>query len=231
MIMFLFAVVSAILVVTAALRLAPDDPDGMAPHLPTFAGGVFVLGSFLLLPWISFAFLDYFLGGPEIVADAAPKALGALLHLLGQESLNTLLGLFEKFGAVPGWLLPFVVAPFAGARHSVALLLGPIASTVSLVWLTVALIWKPGAGIRRSMGWLQFVFALAAWIILLLEIPLIDSMGTHGNFAAHFVVVASGARMTGWVWFAWVGLLLLVVGGLIEATGVFQQRGDASSTT
>ena len=226
MAIFLIAVASAVMVVVATLHLAPDDPNGMAPHLPTLAGGVFVLGSFMLLPWISFEFLDYFAGPAQIVANAAPVALSALLHLLGQETLVVLLGLLKKFGSVPGWLLPLVVAPMAGVRHSIALFLGPIVSTVSLVWLTAVLIGRPGAGIRRSMGWLQFVFALTAWIILLLEIPLIDSMGTQSNFAAHFFVVASGARMTGWVWFAWIGLLLLVIGGLLEATGMFQRKSD-----
>ena len=66
-------------------------------------------------------------------------------------------------------------------------------------------------------------FAALAWALLLLEIPRIDAIGSHPNFAAHFFVVVSGARMTGWVWFAWVGLLLLAIGGLLEARGVFHQ--------
>ena len=159
-----------------------------------------------------------------MIAEAAPKALGFLLHLLGQEGLVALLGLLEKFGSIPGWLLPFVVAPFAGIWHGAALLLGPIVSSISLVWLTVLLIMKPGARVRCLLGWLQVVFAMLAWVLLLLEMPTIDAIGSHGNFAAHFFAVASGARMTSWVWFAWAGLLLLVIGGLLEAGGVFHQH-------
>ena len=227
MITFLLAVISAIIVLVVTVRMAPDDPDGMAAHLPTLAGGVFFLASFVLLPWVSFAFLDYFIGGPEIVSDAIPKALGALMNLLGQEALSALFGLFEKFGAIPGWLLPFVVAPFAGIWHGAALLLGPIVSSISLVWLTVLLIMKPGARVRCLLGWLQVAFAMLAWVLLLLEMPTIDAIGSHRNFAAHFFAVASGARMTGWVWFAWAGLLLLVIGGLLEAMGVFHQQRAA----
>lgn len=223
MVIFFLAIASSIVVLMATLRWAPDDPDGMAAHLPTLGGGVFVLGSFMLFPWISFAFLNYVAGAPGMIAETAPKALGFLLHLLGQEGLAALLGLLEKFGAIPGWLLPFIVASFSGLRHGFALLLGPAVSSISLIWLTIHLITGSASAWRRRIGWLQAGFAALAWALLLLEIPRIDAIGSHPNFAAHFFVVVSGARMTGWVWFAWVGLLLLAIGGLLEARGVFHQ--------
>ncbi len=147
-----------------------------------------------------------------------------MFNLLGQQKLNDWVGLFERLGAIPGWALLIVVWPLVGIRHSLALLLGLITSIVSLVWLTFTLILKPGAGVRRWAGGFQFVFSLAAWLILLLEIPLIDSVGTHANLAIHFLAIVADAHMTGWVWFAWSGLLLLAIGGLFEATGIYRNN-------
>ncbi len=74
MILFVvLAIACAVGVVAITARLAPDDRDGMAPHLPTLAGGLIVFGSFFLIPWVKFALLNHVVDVPPMALEALPR--------------------------------------------------------------------------------------------------------------------------------------------------------------
>jgi hypothetical protein len=213
---FFFAfILLAIALVTYSLNLAYREPSGMGARLPTIAGITLSLGSFFFLPWVKFSPVSYLVNvEPEILGDYVSEVLAFILRLLGQTGVAAILSLLESIGGIPGWLL-VVVIPTSDWLTRLTLILVPITGGLSLLWLAFTLFVNPIAA-RRIFGIGQAIFALMTALLLLSQIPTIDALGISGNLPLRFLTVISGARMSSSVWLAWLGLLLIGVGGLAE---------------
>jgi hypothetical protein len=224
---FFFAfILLAIALVTYSLNLAYREPSGMGARLPTIVGITLSLGSFVFLPWVKFSPVSYLVNvEPEILSDYVSEVLALLLRLLGQTGVATILSLLESIGGIPGWLL-VVVIPTSNWLTRFTLIMIPIVGGLSLLWLAFTLFVNRVAA-RRIFGMGQAIVALLTALLLLLQMPTIDAFGVAGNLPLRFLAVLSGARMSSSVWLAWLGLLLIGVGGLAEVIRVAEfSRSD-----
>lgn len=210
----LFIVAAAI--VAWAVREAQREPGRFGSRLPTLFGALMALGSFIFLPWIKVSPTRYiFEAAPEILREILPGALTNLLKAFGAripggmfEFLNTLIG-------IPGVALVFVL-PSLDLFVRFVLILVPLVAAISLLWFVVN-IFVPPTAFGRVMGILQTFFAFLAALLLLLQLPTLDTLTYEQNLTARLVTVLLGVHLGAGIWAAWVGLLLIGSGGVIEA--------------
>lgn len=215
-ILFPLLIVAAVLVIWA-IRLAQNGEGNFGFRIPSLAGAMMVLGSFFFMPWLEFSPIRYlFESVPEALRDLLPSALGNLLKTFGQRAAGDVLELLTGLIALPGLALVFVIPSFDVFGRFVLILIPVVAST-SLFWFTLN-IFLPPTSFGRVMGGLQTFFAFLAALLLLIEMPTLDALTLEQNLTFRFVAVLLGAHLGWGVWVAWVGLLLLGCGGLIEVT-------------
>jgi len=199
-----------------ALYRARDDPVQMLAQACRALGVFLPLGSFLFLPWVIFAPGQYLVNAlsgvlPGYVLELVPRLLG----LLGLKEIERVLSWIESLGGAPAWML--VIVPTFGWLLRLTLLLIPLLAGLGLLWLLLTSFLTPGAEVRRIVGLVQALLAGLVALLLLFEMPAIDSLHARGNVYLRTLVVLAGARLTPFVWLAWFGLMLLAVGGGIEA--------------
>lgn len=218
----LFLVALATLVL--ALKAYAGEQGGMATRLPAVVGASLVLFSFAFLPWAKFSPGSYVLDlAPELLGDYLPKVLAELLKLLGAQGLAKVISLLEELIGVPAWLLligAWVTVLFvtpSGWPLAVALALAPAVGLATFFWLATTVLFTVRSGARRTAGGIQAVIAGLSTMLLLAQMSAIDALGSAGTLAPRFLLALSGARMSSNVWMAWWGLVLIAVGGLLEA--------------
>jgi hypothetical protein len=188
----------------------------MGSHLPTTVGILLAWGSFIGLPWVKFSPAPYVLKiGIPLLGDYLPEWLAIILRLLGQERLAGLVAMFESLIGVPALVLAIFI-PTTDWFVRFALVIVGIIATLTLFYVVATILFKWHA-IRKVGGIVQGGAALVAALILLSQMPTIDMLGVESNLPMRFVAVIAGARMSHSVWFAWVGLLLVSIGGFIDA--------------
>lgn len=205
----------ATVLVVWAIRQAQNGEGNFGFRIPSLAGAMMVLGSFFFMPWLEFSPIRYLFDQvPEALRDLLPSALGNLLKMFGQRAAGDVLELLTGLVALPGLALVFVIPSFDVFGRFV-LILVPVVASISLFWFTLN-IFLPPTSFGRVMGGLQTFFAFLAALLLLIEMPTLDALTLEQNLTFRFVAVLLGAHLGWGVWVAWVGLLLLGCGGLIE---------------
>jgi len=200
-----------------AVRQAQYGEGNFGFRLPTFFGAAMVLASFFFLPWLEFSPMRYLLDQvPEAFRDLLPGALGNLFKAFGQRAAGDAFEFILGLVGLPGWMLVFAIPSFDLFGRFVLILI-PVVASISLFWFTLN-IFLPPTSFGRVIGGLQTFFAFLAAILLLIEMPTLDALTLEQNLTFRFVAVLLGAHLGWGVWVAWVGLLLLGCGGLIEAT-------------
>lgn len=213
-ILFPLLIIAAVLVVWA-IRQAQTGEGNFGFRIPSLVGAMMVLGSFFFMPWLEFSPIRYLLDQvPEALRDLLPSALGNLLKMFGQRAAGDVLELVAGLVALPGLALVFVIPSFDVFGRFV-LILVPVVASISLFWFTLN-IFLPPTSFGRVMGGLQTFFAFLTALLLLIEMPTLDALTLEQNLTFRFVAVLLGAHLGWGVWVAWVGLLLLGSGGLIE---------------
>ncbi len=213
MCLFMPAVLLSIGFIIWVLRLFQHQPRRAAQVL-TLVGGLFTLGSFLL-PWVIFSPVSYLIKlGPEGVNEGAPKVLAWLLQLLRQPGAAGVAEVIESIGGIPGWLL-IVIIPTTNLWVRLIMILVVVSSVISLVWLLLSL--AISSSVTKVAGGLQTFFTFLTAILLLSQMPTLDAMGSEGNIYFRLLAVLAGGRMGYGVWLAFLGLMVLSVGGLIFA--------------
>lgn len=220
MINFLSLIGFAILIIWLAFKQAgKENKKGLGSRLPTIIGCLLTWGSFIGLPWVKFAPAQYVLKiGIPLIGDYLPEWLAAILHLLGQERLAGIVSIFESLIGVPAIVLALFI-PTSDWFVRLALMSVGVLATLTLVYM-LATIFIRSDDLRVWGGVFQCGAGLIAALILLSQMPAIDLLGTASNLPLRFVAVIAGARMSTAVWFAWVGLILIGIGGLIDAAFV-----------
>lgn len=199
---------------------ANQEPKGMGVKMPTLLGILLSLGSFIFLPWVTFSPISYFRKIlPDLVREFAPGIIPLLLRLVGQDQIAWFLERLDALAGIPGWLL-IAIIPTTNLVVRFALTLIPVVSGISLLWLPISLfVGSPDT--RRVMGYLQALFGAIAALLLLIEMPVIHSLGSYGVFPLRLVMVLSGAKMTINVWWAWIGLVMIAMGGLVDVSAAY----------
>lgn len=206
----------AALVVALAVREAQREAGGFGSRLPTLFGATLALSSFIFLPWIKVSPTRYiFEAAPEILREILPGVLTNLLKAIGARVPGGLFDFVDELIGLPGWTLVFVM-PSLDLYVRFVLLLVPIVAGISLLWFTVN-IFLPPTSFGRVMGGLQSFFAFLGAVLLLLQLPTMDALTYEQNLTARLITVLLGVHLGAGVWAGWIGLLLLGIGGLIEA--------------
>lgn len=197
-------------------RASKENKKGLASRLPTIIGCLLTWGSFIGLPWVKFAPAQYVLNiGIPLIGDYLPEWLAIILRLLGQDRLAGIFSIVESLIGVPAILLAlFIPTPDWVVR--LALVSVGVLATLTLLYV-LATVFITADALRVWGGAFQCGAALIAALILLSQMPAIDMLGTASNLPLRFIAVIAGARMSTAVWFAWVGLILISVGGFIDA--------------
>jgi len=198
-----------------AVRQAQRGEGNFGFRLPTFFGAAMVLASFFFLPWLEFSPMRYLLDQvPEAFRDLLPGALGNLFKAFGQRAAGDAFEFILGLVGLPGWMLVFAIPSFDLFGRFVLILI-PVVASIGLFWFTLN-IFLPPTSFGRIMGGLQTCFAFLAALLLLIAMPTLDALTLEQNLTFRFVAVLLGAHLGWGVWVAWVGLLLLGCGGLIE---------------
>jgi hypothetical protein len=185
--------------------------DRMIPHFPTILGAALSLNAFFFLPWVEFSPVPYVLDRHASLINT----LSSLLHIIGQDQIAAILSLLQTAAGIPGWLL-MVVIPTTNWLVRITLFLVPWTGGLALLWMALSLLFRPQSNIKSIFAIGQAISASIGVIGLLVCMPTIDAFGDTGNSVLRLLAVVAGVRMTWYVWLAWLGLVLLTAGGVIE---------------
>jgi hypothetical protein len=192
---------------------APSDRFRL--RLPAALGGVMILSSFITMPWIRFAPLDYL---TEVVPDMlwvrAPELLSVLIRWLGHTGVAKLVSLFSSIGFLPGWLAMFLM-PTKDIGIRTLIFLVALTGLLGAVWFLLSLFIRHRA-LCRGMGGFCALASFVVALLLLLNAPTLDAWASKGAFLPGLLALISGAHMGYGVWVAWVGLLLLGAGNAFD---------------
>jgi hypothetical protein len=217
---YTFLFLAFIAFVVWALRGANNHIDDFRLRLPAAVGAGLVLASFVTMPWVSFSPFGYLVHiGPELIEDQVPGILTSLFRLLGHGETAKLMSRISDVASLPGWMLLFLM-PTKNLWIRLVILLVGFTGLTGLFWFTVSLFIQ-NRTVRRSIGAIQSLMSFLVAVLLLLNMPTIDAWGSANSFIPDLITLVSGAHMGWGVWVAWIGLLLLGLGNLLDvlATG------------
>lgn len=219
MCLFIFFFIGAVALIVWTLQGIASKPDVVHARVPTFVGAFLVITSFTSMPWVHFAPFNYLIDigmGPDIFLEQASETIAFVFRHLGQKGVARLFSFIAWFGFIPGWALIFLIPSQAIFVRLVIALVG-IVGVLSALWVPISLFIQ-NETIQRIIGVLQAIFAFLAAFLLLLQMPTIDAWGSKGTFMPGLITLMSGAQLGIGVWVAWIGLLLLGIGGLLGVT-------------
>jgi hypothetical protein len=166
----------------------------------------------LSLPWLSFSLLGDLRILPLIVLQNLSGALHALSDLLKLTPLGIVAWVLDQMMWMPGYQLIVIMPPF----HPFARLAVAAPAGVGLFSLLTALIafLARGRGAGKVAGALQLFFAVAGFLLLLSQLPILDQWGTTGDFKTGLLAVSVGVALEIGPWIALTALLLMAIGAL-----------------
>lgn len=206
---------AAIVLIALALREAGRERDSFGARSPTILGVLAAFFGFFFMTWIEVTPARYVLNFlPEVFQDVLPETLVRILELLHQQVPSSVLSFVVSLIGIPGWLL-LLALPSTDWFVRLVMLFVPIVCSISIIWL-VWTIFFPLHSLRRPMGILQACFAFLTALFLLLEIPNIDALANDQTLIVRFIAVILGIRIGPGIWLAWIGLVLIGFGGLME---------------
>lgn len=203
------------------------DRTYLAPAWLGWLGSMLVCGAFLILPWATTAptgtfqrnaewltqhtdFLTKLQDVPALQPLLSSVQLGsvdAIRQTLSSPETQEFLEWVEQGEALTAWtLLPLAwpVSPLL----SLAIVAGLLAAIISLVASLLALSSAPNTG--RILGMVSGVLAVVGLILLVLRIPVIDTIGNTDNFLIRVIAVMGGVQVASGVWWMVLGCLLVV---------------------
>ena len=210
-------IVLAVIVVILAARIAWRSPGDMGAALPSMLGTGLTLSS-LVAPWVKFSPTAYVL--PDILREVAPGIIAAVLRHLEHRVPARLVSLLESVGAIPGALLP--ILSYAGWGVRLVPVLVALIGILRLIWFPLTTFCSSNK--RYVAAWIQAGTSLLAALLLLLEMPAIDTLVGRDHLWLGALAVLSGAHMGVGVWQAWLGLVLLSIGGVIDLVSIGGMR-------
>lgn len=222
MLVFFGACLLSIMLVAWAWYASQASPGGVVSRLPSLMGACLCLGSFVFGAWVVFAPGEYLLSDLGVLKDILPGVTGQMMKGLGLEGLTGVLSILGALVELRAWML-IALIPTPDLLIRLVLLLAGVAGVVGLIGLPVTLL--APVPVRRRAGCVQAIICGAAGLLLLLEMPALDALGSEANLPVRFVLVLAGARAGISVWIAWLGLALLTSGGLIAWFGGLDGAG------
>jgi hypothetical protein len=211
-------------------------------RLLTAWGTILVFGAVLLLPWVHFQGLDYFdrqLGG--LAREDSARKLITLVPWLERALDAVQLGSGADFVRLLPDMELIELADVARAGRSlsgfevwrqVSRKSGALDTTLVLVLLAAV-----GGGIGAILAlpsefnvrWVPVgygILALLALLMTLWHVPTMDSFGLRGDLPLDIIVFLSGARIGYGVWVTLLGLVMVVLGSILDLMGALQDGGD-----
>ncbi len=187
---------------------------GLIVRSPTIIGTILIVISFIFLPWIRFVPTEYLDNAwLQVLGDFAPGILAQWLEWTGRSEVSRILNHLLGIGSIPAWVL-FVF--FVNSSFWVWGAFLAVACTGVLGIITLGLSFlRPTCCLRALTNWLQAGFALLTAIWLLTQMPTIDALGNGTDLGFRLLLTLAGARLGEGIWLAWLGLILLVPGGLM----------------
>jgi hypothetical protein len=197
-----------------------DTPlmQGFRPRLVTLLGFFLVGTGFFFQPWIKFEFLDYINPTPEFLRQFfSGDLLNKIIQLIGVGWINKLLNLFHMFTRFNGWQIELIPTLSIWIRLCTLLPLFPFA--ISLLGILIGSAYR-GSLAARAFGGIMIISGFISAVALLWALPGLDALGIQGNFQWALLATILGTRMGNGPWFCIIGLLLIIIGGLIELKDV-----------
>lgn len=227
-----FVLLSVAWLIVAAVVLRNDTPLAIAfkPRLVTLLGVVFVLGSFLFLPWLRVDVAGYMdVPGSEPLKAALPTALS----LFGIEQLKDLLDIVQKVTSPNGWQLQAI--PVYDLPTRLAASIPALIGVCTIFWLPWGTTFS-GGRLCKFVGAVLVVLSALAILGLVNAIPALDAMVVPGwqlallhepwnGLPSHLPAVLIGIRLSSGPWLTIAGLCLVLLGGLVE---IFHTRSKSS---
>ncbi len=171
---------------------------------------------FLSLPWLYFSWVEWL----DLLVNFSEAAeFGA--YLIERAGIVRALrfinqwggGIIRWLGWIPGWALFFVIPTFSFWLRLTLILVG-ITGLASVSWSWIAVI-IPSTSLQQ-WGWRMMAgLSLTTALLLLTQLPAIESLGSAGTFLPGLAVWVSMVQMGWGVWVVWFGLLLLGAGSLL----------------
>ena len=215
MCLFILLLLVATIFIMWTLWGSGDQPDRFRLRLPAIAGSVMVFTSFLFMPWIKFAPIDYLINIlPDLIEDDVTNALAFLIKLLGQVRVAKLVTLITSIGYLPGWAL-IILMPTKSIMVRLTIFLVGLVGLVGLLWFPISLFIHKQT-VFRTVSIVQAIISFLVALLLLFQTPMIEAWGSSGTFFPGLITLFSGVQMGFGVWVAWVGLLLLGLGNLFQ---------------
>lgn len=199
----------AVIVIVLSARVAMRRPGDMGASVPSILGIGLTLSS-LFGAWVEFSPAAYVLS--EFFQEFLPQGAAFLLELLGKEGFAKVVSLLESVLAIPGTLLPILSNAGWGVR--LAPILVGVVGVLALLWFPLGQFRKTEA--RFRVAWGQTIVAFVAAGLLLTAMPSIDLLIGRQYPEVGALAVLAGARVGPSVWQAFLGLVLLGIGGLIQ---------------
>ena len=187
--------------------------DGLQRWALTLTGVISVIASFFWLPAVQFAPWDYFQLKSGWAWNALPDALRFLSDRFDAQTVSQALALLDRFSALPTrWLV--ILMPTTDLWLRAVILLVGLVAFCALLWALLSALFRVKA--VGSVGLLQAGSAVMVAILLLFQIPKLDSWGTLGSFGGGLIALIANVRLGWGVWAAIIGLLFIAVGGIVE---------------
>ena len=215
MCVFVGVLLLAVAVMVWAVRGMDEGGDGFHLRVVCTIGAGLVTASFLSMPWVVFSPTDYVIHlGPEVIEDAGIEGVAFLLELVQKSEVSRVVSLFSGIGFIPGWLLIILLPSKILGVRLVILAVG-LTGIFGLLWFPVSLFLRSDQP-SRAASWLQLVLGLGLALLLLVQMPVIDSWGTKGTLWPALVAILAGVKMGPGIWVAWMGLIILAIGSLLQ---------------
>ncbi|MCX6031845.1 MAG: hypothetical protein NT169_21405 [Chloroflexi bacterium] len=194
-----------------SLRASSSRAYSFRRRLPTLYGALAGLFS-LTLPWINFSLLNDLRILPPAILYNLSGALNLLSDLLGLKPLGIVAWLLDRTMWLPGNELILVMPSFHPLARA-AIAAPAIVGGISLLTGLIAFL-APGRLGGKIAGGAQFLLALAAFLLLLGQLPVLDQWGVTGDFKTGLLAVSIGVGLDVGPWVALVALLVMTLGGV-----------------
>jgi len=201
----------------------------------SFIGTILLLTSFFGMPWVQFGGQEYFDANlhwfvdqanlqqvVEVVPDQFPflrwepkGEQGLLRWFLGEPKLVWLVQRAQRAAHVTGWDLSVSPCPVS-LYFRLALYLLLAVGIVTLIWNPISLA-DVTSKFHKVIAIGCGVIALVVLLFLFQCLPTIDTLGIRGDFKLSLLLLMAGAHVGWGVWFAFIGLALLIIGAILEA--------------
>lgn len=214
------------LVVMLLLTRQDRDRTYLAPAWLGWIGGLLVCGAFLILPWATMAPTGTFQGNAEwltqktdllnklrevpalqsLLASIQLGSVDAIRQTLSSPETQEFLALVEQGDILSAWALLRLAWPVSPLL-SLAIVTGLLAAIISLAASLMALSSTPNPG--RILGMVSGVLAVVGLLLLVVRIPVIDTIGNTDNFLIRVIAVMGGVQVASGGFCMVLGCLLL----------------------